>query len=321
MLRYFTLKDKKIIEQTGLPQTLSNTVWIDMLSPDSTEEYEIEKLLAIDIPTHEEMHEIEVSSRLYSEKGAHYITATLVTQSESNKPETHSITFIIKDHILITLRYSEPKAFALFLSRVDKGQAEPKTGFDIFLGLMESVIDRLSDALEMIGHELDQTSASVFKQDHQEQNDSNSFQAILKRIGLYGDLNGKLRESLLSLSRVFSYLLLFGGEHKKQHKEAIETNAKDIRSLTEHAMYISNRVNLLLDATLGMIQIEQNAIIKIFSIAAVVFLPPTLIASIYGMNFKHIPELEWFLGYPFAISIMITSALLPLLYFKRKGWL
>lgn len=297
-------------------------IWVDMHAPDKAEELSIENLLGIDAPTREEMHEIEVSSRLYSENGALYITATLVTQVETDQPETHSVTFIIKDNKLVTLRYSDPKAFSMYLGRVSRGQAEPiKQGFDIFLGLMEAIIDRLSDTLEFIGRELDSTSKSVFQKTSAKHNDTADLQDVLKALGRFGDLNGKLRESLLSLSRVFSYLLLSGGQYKQSHKEALETYAKDISSLTEHANYVSNRVNLLLDATLGMINIEQNAIIKIFSVAAVVFLPPTLIASIYGMNFEHMPELDWLLGYPFAIGLMILSAILPFLYFKKKGWL
>jgi magnesium transporter len=211
----------------------------------------------------------------------------------------------------------------MYLGRVARGQAEPvKQGFDIFLGLMETVIDRLSDILEMIGRELDNTSKSIFQKTSANHNDTAGFQAVLVALGRYGDLNGKLRESLLSLSRVFSYMLLSGGKYKDDsHKEALETYAKDISSLTEHATYVSNRVNLLLDATLGMVNIEQNTIIKIFSVAAVVFLAPTLIASIYDMNFEHMPELEWLLGYPFAVGLMILSAILPYLYFKKKGWL
>jgi magnesium transporter len=276
--------------------------------------------LGIDAPTPEEMKEIEVSSRLYSADDALYIITTLVTQAESEEPQTHSVTFIIKDNILVTLRYSEPKAFNLFLNRIEHNAPEKyKDGLHIFLGIMEAVIDRLSDTLELIGRELDKTSSDVFQQ--REGHKTKDLQNILKEIGKYGDLNGKVRESLLSLTRVFGFLRLARDADYKEHDQMIETLAKDVISLTEHAAYVSGRVTLLLDATLGLINIEQNAIIKIFSVAAVVFLPPTLIASIYGMNFEFMPELSWPWGYPMALVMMVFSAILPYLFFKRRGWL
>lgn len=322
MINKFQLKQGKLLTLKSFPQNLKNLVWLDIHAPTKAEELDIENLLAINLPTHEKMHEIETSSRLYCEKGIFYITATLITKIGTDDPETHSVTFIIKDDKLITLRYSQPKVFSVYLKRLSLGQVEPiHQGFDIFLGLMETIIDLLSDNLEMIGHGLDKISQSVFQKTSNIHDGTTNLQQLLKSLGRYGDLNGKLRESLISLSRVFSYLLLSGGKYKQTHKEILETYSKDISSLTEHATYVSARVNLLLDATLGMINIEQNAIIKIFSVAAVVFLPPTLIASIYGMNFKHLPELNWSYGYPLALILMILSAVLPYLYFKKKSWL
>lgn len=322
MIHYFTLNDNKLNATSERPADPRELVWVDMHAPDRNEELNLEGFLKIDAPTREEMHEIEISSRLYSENGALYLTATLVTQVETSEPQTRSVTFILKDDTLITLRYSEPKAFTQFLAREQRGQIDPiQDGFQIFLGLMESVIDRLSDTLELIGRELDDTSKTVFQNPTDAHSEPQDLQDVLKKIGRYGDLNGKLLESLLSLSRVFSFLLLSGGNYRQTYRDPIETLAKDISSLSEHGTYVSNRVNLLLDATLGMISIEQNGIIKIFSVAAVVFLPPTLIASIYGMNFSQMPELQWQFGYPLAIGLMALSAILPYLFAKKKGWL
>lgn len=321
MIKYYILKNNKLIDNPGIPTSLAPLVWVDMLSPEKDQEAEVEARLSIDAPTREEMHEIEISSRLYTESNTIYITATLVTQMLTEEPQTHSITFIFKDETLVTLRYSDPKAFQIYLARIAKNQHEPiKSGFDVFFGLMDAVVDRLSEALEMIGHELDGASASVFQNRQSKGEFRGCLNDVLKRVGRYGDLNGKIRESLLSLARAFSYLQ-HTGKVNPRHKETLETFAKDISSLTEHASFISNRVNLLLDATLGMINIEQNAIIKIFSVAAVVFLPPTLIASIYGMNFEFMPELTLPYGYPAAIGLMILSAVLPYIYFKFRRWL
>lgn len=301
---------------------IGDVIWFDMLSPTPEEEKQLESLLEIDAPTPEEMREIEVSSRLYAEHGALYIITSLVTRVDSGSPEVSAVTFILKDNVLVTLRYAEPKAFGMYLGRVSRG-ATDKTGngFLVFLGLIEAVIDRLSDTMEMVGRELDQTSRSVFRNTEARDDQTHNLQELLKKIGRMGDLNGKVRESLLSLSRTFSYVLLTGGRDIQKQKDAVETYAKDIASLSDHCSYLNNKVNLLLDATLGLINTEQNAIIKIFSVAAVVFLPPTLIASIYGMNFLHMPELAWKLGYPFAVGLMVVSAILPFWYFKHKKWL
>jgi magnesium transporter len=320
MIYCYGIKNGKLTCDHNQPDLSDKPIWIDMLSPSIEEEKSVEASLGIDAPTPEEMKEIEVSSRLYSADDALYIITTLVTQAESEEPQTHSVTFIIKDNILVTLRYSEPKAFNLFLNRIEHNAPEKyKDGLHIFLGIMEAVIDRLSDTLELIGRELDKTSSDVFQQ--REGHKTKDLQNILKEIGKYGDLNGKVRESLLSLTRVFGFLRLARDADYKEHDQMIETLAKDVISLTEHAAYVSGRVTLLLDATLGLINIEQNAIIKIFSVAAVVFLPPTLIASIYGMNFEFMPELSWPWGYPMALVMMVFSAILPYLFFKRRGWL
>lgn len=324
MIKTYKKKDGKLYEGEADFSTLTkkDIIWFDMISPDAAEERNLEEILGIDAPTPKEMQELESSSRLYAEGGAIYLTTTLVTQADSENPQTKSVTFIVKDKVLVTLRYSDPKAFTLFLNRASRiSGSKIEDGFQVFLGLMEAVIDRLSDSLEMIGKNLDETSHIVFQNNGVDEEKNNDLQNILKNIGRQGDLNGKIRESLLSLSRVFSYLLMVGSEYKAKHKEVLDTYAKDISSLSEHATYISNKVNLLLDATLGLINIEQNAIIKIFSVAAVVFLPPTLIASIYGMNYKYMPELDWLFGYPFAIGLMIVSAILPFCYFKYRRWL
>ncbi len=320
MIRTYKKNGKRLVAETfDSGMDIREILWFDLLNPDETEKRAVERILDIEAPTPEEMQEIEISSRLYTEKDALHITVTLVTNAENGTPEASAVTFILKDKALVTLRYSEPRAFAIYLNRASRGSTDKfDDGYHVFLGLMEAIIDRLSDNLEMVGWELDDTSRAVFQ--NTGKNNSHDLQETIKKIGRMGDLNGKIRESLLGLSRVFSYLSLSRGDGRK-YKELVDTFAKDISSLTDHAGYINNKVNLLLDATLGLINIEQNAIIKIFSVAAVVFLPPTLIASNYGMNFRHMPELDWLFGYPFALVLMLISAILPFLYFKKKKWL
>lgn len=322
MIHYYSISNSKLTsieKENCTPETI---VWIDLIHPDESELKSIEELLSIEMPTREAMHEIEVSSRLYCENGTTYITSNFVTHDDSEESETHAVTFILKDHKIVTLRYCDPRAFSMYHTRIAKNQADPiKNGFDIFLGIMDASIDRLSDLLEMIGKYLDETSKTVFQKSQGTKSTAKDFQSLLKKIGRFGDLNAKLRESILNLARVFSYLILLEDSHKKVHIKALKTCSKDVSSLADHTGHIANRINLLLDATLGMINIEQNTIIKIFSVAAVVFLPPTLIASIYGMNFHAMPELSWHFGYPFALLLMVISAILPYLFFKKKGWL
>lgn len=322
MIKFYISENNKIKEVQEPPSALEDLIWVDMIFPTAEEEHLIEKLFLIDTPTHEEMLEIEVSSRLYVVDSVIYTTATLVTPFEKENPETQSVTFIFKEKTLITLRYSELKPFNLLLSRCKRNQTEAmKTGADVFIGLTEAIVDRLADALEMIGRELDKTSSKVFQKANGMSSSDVNLKDVLKKIGRNGDLNGKLRESLLSLSRVIVYLLSVGVKYKQDHIEDLEAHSKDVIALNEYTNHLSNRINLLLDATLGMINIEQNSIIKIFSVAATVFLPPTLIASIYGMNFKNMPELDLPYGYPLALGLMVLFAVLPYLFFKRKKWL
>lgn len=307
--------------------TAAGAAWFDLLNPTPAEERCVEELLAITLPTHEEMQEIEVSARLYSEDGAEFMTITAVIRLDTDDPETTPITFILKGATLVTLRYAEPKAFATFVLRAQKPNTVPcATGEQILLSLIEALSDRMADALERVGMELDAISREVFRrrarsgQPPKERN----LEAVIEQIGRNGDLLTKLRESLVSVARLLTYHSAVDAQDKKATKDArarIKTLHRDTIALSDQATFLSNNVNFLLDATLGLINLQQNQIIKIFSVAAVVFLPPTLIASIYGMNFEFIPELKWLFGYPFALGLMVISAVLPYWYFKHRRWL
>jgi magnesium transporter len=187
--------------------------------------------------------------------------------------------------------------------------------------LLEAIVGRVADILEQMGDELDQISTSLFTQSTEVSQGiaSTDLNAVLKSIGRNGDLASRTRDSLHSISRVMPVLQNQKGA--AEFAERVSTLNLDINSLLDHASYLSSKIQFLLDSALGLINIQQNAIIKIFSVAAVIFLPPTLIASIYGMNFEHIPELKWLYGYPFALGFMVVSAILPYWYFKRRRWL
>jgi magnesium transporter len=301
----------------------SEAIWLDLMAPTAEEERRVEALLGVEVPTREEMQEIEVSSRLYQENAALYMTATVVSQAQSERPVTSAVSFILAGDRLVTVRYADPQPFVLFAARCQRSPVPRGRGDAVLAGLLDALIDRIADVLEHIGLEVDAISHEVFEHPATSRV-GRDFHDILRRLGRRGDLTSKVRESLVGVGRLLMFFGQAGTANTKVAKDLrnrLRTMTRDVRSLTEHASFLSGKINFLLDATLGMINIEQNAIIKIFSVVAVVFLPPTLIASVYGMNFEAMPELHWAFGYPLALALMVGSALAPLLYFKRRGWL
>jgi magnesium transporter len=297
-----------------LPQ---DAVWIDLDTPTRDEEVLVENQLGVLLPTREEMAEIEASSRLYQEDGATIMTASILYGSETQTPTTEPITFALVAGKLVTIRYVEPHSFKIFAGQVEKHAMTCASGGAVFLSLLEAIVDRTADILERTGTEVEGLSRDVFARPR-----TRRFEDILAGLGHAQTVGAKVRESLVSLSRLVGYASLAAElTEAPDARERLKTLTRDGQSLTDHASYVAGNVTFLLDAALGLINIEQNAIIKIFSVAAVVFMPPTLIASIYGMNFHHMPELDWRFAYPAAICAMVVSAILPLLWFQKKGWL
>jgi magnesium transporter len=329
MLRTYAEENFRLVEVPAMAEA-QRLVWIDMLEPSDEEEAFVESLIGIEIPTRDEQHDIEISSSLYQEKGAVYATASLVVQNEDMEPEIHRVSFILSDKVLITLRYVDPKSFRNFTAKVQVTPSECQTGPKIMIQLLEVIIARLADILEQATHAIDNTSKQVFhrpqtvkkKRKKLPSASTIDFEDMLNQIGTTGDLISKISESLVSFARLTGYLeqtpVYREHTHDRHHLDVI---LKDLISLRDYSDSLSDKITFLLDATLGMIGIEQSNIIKIFSVAAVLFLPPTLIASIYGMNFAHMPELIMPWGYPFAIVLMAAAAWLPYRYFRKKGWL
>ncbi len=310
----------------GPPVARDDLVWIDLMEPTDAEESEIERLLGIDVPTREEMEEIEISSRLYREDGAAYMTAPLPAQVEDDQPVIAPVSFVLTPACLITVRYHEPRAFQTFPRRAAKVPMGCETSDGVLLALLEATIDRLADILEHIVRDLEEVSRGIFRAEDAPGRSARTrdLHGVLQSIGRADDLTSGIRDCLVTLERLVSFFQLGVTQKKKvpkEMRERIRTLSRDTRSLIDHSSFLSQKITFLLDATLGMINIQQNAIIKIFSVVAAVFLPPTLIASIYGMNFEGMPELGWPFGYPLAIGLMVASAIVPYLYFKRRGWL
>lgn len=301
--------------QTG--QSLpADAIWIDLLAPTKDEETLTETALAIDLPTREEMREIEISSRLYQENGALFMTATVMTQVETGNPETEPVTFVLIGQKLITIRYANPLPFRAYISQCQRQSDAGASGETILVGLLDAIIDRLADVLEKVQHDINQVSRTIFTRE------KTNYEEALRQIGSTEGLNSRSRESLVSIGRVLSYLSR-PNETKPNKTLArnLKTLSRDVMSLSDHSTFLANNITFVLDATLGLSNIEQTAVIKIFSVMSVLFLPPTLIASIYGMNFRFMPELSSPFGYPLSILLMILAGLIPYLYFKRRGWL
>ena len=331
---YGTEKDCLIeFPSAQVAAVIPQSIWLDLVEPTAEEEKSVEAALGIDIPTREELAEIEASSRLYQEDGAAFMTANLIRRGENDEPESSPVTFIIKDNTLVTIRYHHPQAFPAYVKRAMKPQITAMTGWGVLISLLEAVVDRAADHLERAGQIVDATSKKTFGAKRQlsgvhktTPRKTVNLQELIENIGEEGDFVSKMRESLVSIGRVVAFMQAIidqtrQSKEMKENRARIKILQRDIVSLTDHATFLSGKISFLLDAVLGLISIEQNGIIKIFSVAAVVFLPPTLVASIYGMNFHNMPELDWRFGYPFAIGLMILSAILPFVYFKRKGWL
>jgi magnesium transporter len=300
-----------------------DAVWLDLVNPAPGEDKLVERRLGIAVPTREEMQEIEVSSRLYTEHHARFMTATLMCNSDTVAPKTTAVTFILARHRLVTVRYDEPRPFMIVSNKLVRACPKETTGETVLLELLDAVIDREADLLERIGLEIDQVSHDIFNPNGRGPEQGKTYIDTLKVIGTKGDLTSKVRESLVSLGRLLLFLAneAEGMRWLKDVRLQLVSMQRDVQSLSDHATYLSNKITFLLDALLGVVTLEQNNVIKIFSIAAVVLLPPTLVATVYGMNFKNMPELDWQYGYPLALALMAIAAIVPYYFFKWKKWL
>jgi len=314
-------------------------VWIDISTPTPLEDDAIEAVIGVEIPTREEMAEIEQSSRLYDEKGARYMTAALLCGPDGEVPSVVAVTFILAGKRLITVRYDEPRAFPIVATRLGRVCPQGAVGETVLVELLEAIVDRDADLLEQIGVDVDRLSRRVFDRSNGQgragehakpqsapapkENANQRYRAILSHIGRKEGLVSKARESLASLQRLLSFL---GTDTEtftasKDAKATIKSMSRDVAGLSDYAAFIGDKLQFLLDATIGLVSLEQNNIIKIFAVLSVVLMPPTLIASIYGMNFRNMPELDWSFGYPAALLAMVVAAIMPYVFFKWRGWL
>lgn len=323
MLTAYEHASGTLVARKSLDELAGRPVWIDLLFPTPEEDRAVERLVGIDIPTRAEMREIEASNRLYQEQGAYFMTALIGHAIESGTPQFSSVTYILAKDQLVTVRYSEPKSFPLLLARIEKGDAPSHSNVAILSGLLETLVQRKADLIEHVQDEVNRIGSIVFDTKGGQQTRSKRLDVALRSIGRLGISSSRAEESAASLDRLLLYLsqAMHTRGDPKEELQRVKIVHRDIRSLIEQLDHLTERLTFLLQAVLGMISIEQNQIIKLFSVMAVMLMPPTLVASIYGMNFRHMPELEWVLGYPLALIAMGLAAILPFIFFRRRGWL
>jgi magnesium transporter len=306
--------------QDGVLQTLpiadlsdiQQTVWIDLTAPTDDERQLIEAISQQHLPTSKEVREIEASARIYEDEESLHIYSFFF-QQEDHRAMTTAVAFTLKGNRVISLHDQPIALFRLLRLRARRERELIQDSLSLLLALFELKVEHLADQLEATHLALETISQTVLAEEDR------NLQGAINSLTRQEDANGKVRLCLMDTQRALTFLLRWrkGDEAARVWMHEI---LHDIDSLLPHNAFLFEKVNFLMDAAMGLINIEQNQIIKTFSIAAVVFLPPTLIASIYGMNFDVMPELHWRWGYLLALAAMLFSAITPYIYFKRKGW-
>ena len=323
MLKTYQLQNGGL-KGTEIPEggiAAPEALWIDLLNPTIAERQTVNGLLGMELPTRADMEEIEISSRLYTEDGGVFMTALVLSQADSDRPIADVVTFVLARDKLITIRYIDPQAFRTFAARCERTMVIAPKAEAVLNALLDVIVDRMADVLERVGADVEAISREIFDPSdaHTGRRD---FQGVLRRLGGKHDMTAKMRECLLTLLRMTTFLsTAIDTRASKEARTHVKTLTRDAQSLLDHSSFIAGKLSYLQDATLGLINNEQNNIIKIMSVAAMVFLPPTLIASIYGMNFHYMPELSWPTGYFISLVVMVISAVVPYVWFKRRGWL
>lgn len=323
MINLYTISGNVLLHSVHDPKTplTEAPVWIDLYNITPEEEQLIEDYLGVDIPTRKEMMQRAVSKRLYTENGASYMTGIVIAKSETTSPESQAVTFALYKNCLITVRYTQLLTFKTFATHMTKTNfKEAPTAQSLFVGLLDAIIDRFAAILEAARHNIDGAAQDIFNLDSATPSEKHEidYRALLSRIGSTGRLISKARESAVSIDRIMTYAIQSPAiKWEPQLLHRLGALLKDVSSLGDYADFLSSETAFLLEATLGVINIEQNDVMKIFSIVSIIFLPPTLVASIYGMNFRIIPEIDWEMGYFYAIGLMFVSALLSYRYFKK----
>lgn len=305
------------------PSVRGHPVWIDLFDPTPDEAKKVEAEWHVPVPSRAKLEEIESSSRLSADNGTIHLNMPVVAHQGEDMPTP--LGFVLSKDLLLTVRYTHLYGFDAAIQRFNK-DGGAKSSAEAFASLVEGITDYGADALEQIGLELNGVSRRVFrnygtKRPRNIARSNRALRDILVDVGERGEKLSEIRESLLGLQRIVPYALENGKEWIAQEiVTRLHTAQRDLQSLVDFEIHLSNKVQFLLDAVLGFINTEQNDIFKVLTIVSVVGIPPTLIASMYGMNFQYMPELHWHLGYAWGLALIFLSAILPTLWFKWRGW-
>ncbi|HEY6732393.1 MAG TPA: CorA family divalent cation transporter [Roseiarcus sp.] len=298
-------------------------VWIDMVEPTVDEDRKVEGYLGSKVPSRSDPDFVQPAESYYAENGVRYLHACVVSEAEGT-PDVADVTFILGPKALVTVRYDPGEAFDLFGQRLGKIPTQAMHPDAVAVGLINAIVDRSARALNKVGAELDSIASRAFRARGVDQGArSRIYSETLDALGREDEKISNLRESLVELERLVLFLMSEGrsADAPKPVREATKSALRDLQALEQDANFKAQKVQFLLDATLGFINLAQNDIIKLFSVLAVIFMPPTMIASIYGMNFKTMPELDWTWGYPAALLLMVAVAVGPYAFFRWKKWL
>jgi len=310
---------------TPSSQVHAGALWIDMFDPDAATRQQVESITALHVPTRDELSEIESSSRLSRIGDALYLSVPGLVRGEGGEARTSPVGFVLAPDRLLTVRFSPLPAFETYAARCRMGTNTDRSSISLMLGLCETLIDRIADVLEREGEELDTISRRIFRPAEgrriRPRRTETELRALLRSVGRVGDLVSKIRDTLLGIGRIIPYVLANAAWITPDQKTRFKILRADIASLTDYDGHLTGKVQFLLEATLGFIGIEQNNIIRVLTVVSVVGVPPTFFASMWGMNYKSMPELDWALGYPFALMVIVMSAVLPLVWFRVRGWL
>ena len=292
-------------------------VWVDLTDPSEEERVWVKAKYNVILPGEDEVQDIEASARYYeAENGDLHLRTDFLLEEEDGPSRVITVAFILSGKILFSVHNDDLPVFRLVRMRARSRPGSIEDYMDVLLDLYATDAEYSADSLEGIYESLEEVSTRVLQKEFTDQDAA----AALNAIAHEEDLNGRIRRNMMDTRRAVSFLMRGRLLNSDQFEEARQI-LRDIESLDGHTSFLFDKVNFLMDATVGFININQNKIIKIFSVASVAFLPPTLIASIYGMNFRVLPEIDWTFGYPFALALMVTCGIAPLWYFRRRGWL
>ena len=306
---------------TGLPEQV---IWLDLLNPTEEEKKSVENRTGLRVPSFAALSEIESSSWLIVDHGVIYLSMPLVAQGDTDDYHASPVGFVLSQRVLVTIRFAESPLVNVVAEKV-RADDSIRSGAGVFTALMETLVDRGADVLEHLASELDKTSRTVFRGNLRRKRNtaraSETLRGALRKVGEIGDRLALTREVFLGIDRIVQFVLSLKQDWlAAEFGTRLEGVARDVASLNAFQEHLSNKVQFLLDAVLGFINIAQNDLFRILTVVSVVGIPPTVVAGIYGMNFKIMPELNWAWGYPFGLAMIVLSAVLPLIWFKWRGW-